>query len=109
MTYSWTGAGLSNDTVANPTAAPNATTTYTCTATHIATGCQLSASITIAVNSGYSADAGADLTLCTTLGHQLTVQHNVSNATYSWTPAANLNSGSIQSPRFLLTPAAHIP
>ena len=102
MTYSWTGAGLSNDTVANPTAAPNATTTYTCTATHIATGCQLSASITIAVNSGYSADAGADLTLCTTLGHQLTVQHNVSNATYSWTPAANLNSGSIQSPSILV-------
>jgi gliding motility-associated-like protein len=106
ITYSWTGAGLDNTSMANPTATPIETTTYICTATHTATGCQLSATITITVNSGYTADAGPDLTLCSTIGHQLTVQHNLSSATYSWTPAANLNSGSIQSPSILVDATA---
>ncbi|MBK9147064.1 MAG: gliding motility-associated C-terminal domain-containing protein [Flavobacteriales bacterium] len=106
MTYSWQGVGLNDNAIPDPTATPTSTTTYTCTATHVPTGCQLTASITITVNSGYTADAGPDLTLCSTLGHQLSVQHNVPGAIYSWSPAANLNSGSIQSPSILVDATA---
>jgi gliding motility-associated-like protein len=35
------------------------------------------------------------------LGQQLTVQHNLPNATYSWTPSGNLNAANIQSPTIL--------
>lgn len=98
ITYAWTGAGLNDNAIAAPTATPTQTTTYTCTATHTATGCQLTGSTTITVNTGYSANAGVDQTVCTALGVQLGVQHNVPNAAYSWTPAGNLNSGSIAAP-----------
>jgi gliding motility-associated-like protein len=102
LTYSWSGAGLSNVGIPNPVAAPNQTTTYTCTVSHTASGCQLSQSITITVNTGYTANAGNSLTLCTTIGHTLDVQHNVPNASYSWTPAMNLNAANIQSPTILV-------
>ncbi|MBL7980891.1 MAG: gliding motility-associated C-terminal domain-containing protein [Flavobacteriales bacterium] len=104
MAITWTGAGLSSTTVANPTATPAQTTTYTCTATDNTSGCSLTQSITITVNGGYTANAGADLTLCTTLGHQLTVQHNVPNASFSWSPAGNLSAAAVQSP-FITTNA----
>lgn len=106
LTYAWTGAGLSNTAIANPVASPSQTTTYTCTVTHTSSGCQLSQSITITVNTGYAIDAGNDVTLCSTLGHQLTVQHNIPNAIYSWSPAANLNAANIQSPTVLVDATA---
>lgn len=101
LTYAWTGAGLNNSTIANPIASPVATTTYTCTVTHTASGCTLSQSVTITVTTGYSANAGADITLCSTLGHQLTVVHNVPAPHYLWSPAANLNSAVIAAPTIM--------
>lgn len=102
LTYAWTGAGLDNSAIANPIATPVQTTTYTCTVTHTASGCSLSQSVTIVVTTGYTADAGPDQTLCTTLGHELSVQHNVPNPTYAWSPAANLNTSNIQSPTIMI-------
>lgn len=102
VAYEWTGDGLSNGSIADPVATPAQTTTYTCTVTHAVSGCSLTQSVTVVVNTGYTADAGQPVTLCSTLGHQLSVQHNVPNASYSWTPAANLNSASIQSPTILV-------
>lgn len=102
LTYAWSGgSGLSSTTVANPTATPGQTTTYTCTVTEPVSGCSLSASITVVVNTGYTANAGPDLTLCSALGHQLSVTHNVPNASFQWSPAANLNAANIQSPTIL--------
>ncbi|HQW05831.1 MAG: gliding motility-associated C-terminal domain-containing protein [Flavobacteriales bacterium] len=101
LSYAWTGNGLSNPAIPDPIVSPTQTTTYTCTVTQVATGCTLSQSITINMNTGYTADLGPDLSLCSTLGHQLTVQHNVPNPTYLWTPAANLNSATIASPTIL--------
>lgn len=98
LTYAWTGAGLDNAALANPVATPTQTTTYTCVVTHTASGCQLTQSTTVVVNTGYTANAGSDQTLCTTLGVALSVQHNVPNPHYSWTPAANLNASTIASP-----------
>jgi gliding motility-associated-like protein len=106
MTISWSGAGLNSSTIANPTASPVQTTTYTCTVTHTASGCSRTASITITVNGGYTANAGPDLTLCSTQGHQLTVQHNVPNASFSWTPAGNLNAAAIAAPTIMANTTA---
>ena len=102
ITYAWTGAGVNNSTIANPIATPAQTTTYTCTATHTATGCTISEDITITVNTGYTANAGNDITLCSTLGHQLGVTHNIASPSYSWSPAANLNAANIQSPTIMV-------
>ncbi|MEO8589637.1 MAG: T9SS type B sorting domain-containing protein [Flavobacteriales bacterium] len=101
LSYAWTGAGLNNSTIANPVATPAATTTYTCTVTHSASGCSLSQSITITITTGYTANAGPDLTLCSTLGHQLSVVHNVPGPHYLWSPAANLNSPTIAAPTIM--------
>jgi gliding motility-associated-like protein len=107
LQFNWTnGASLSSSTTANPVATPQQTTTYTCTVTDPASGCSLQGSVTITVSTGYTANAGADLTLCTTLGHQLGVQHNVPNATFAWSPAANLNAANIQSPTILVDASA---
>lgn len=101
LTFSWSGPGLNDSTIPNPVATPATTTTYTCTVTHAASGCQLSQSVTIVVTTGYTANAGTDLTLCSTLGHHLSVQHNVPNPHYAWSPAANLNAATIQSPTIM--------
>lgn len=101
LSIAWTGAGLSATNIANPVASPTATTTYTCTLTHPASQCALTASITVVVNTGYTANAGPDLTVCTALGHQLSVQHNVPGATYQWSPAPSLNAANIQSPTIM--------
>lgn len=101
LTYSWTGAGLSNTTIANPVASPTQTTSYTCTVTHTASGCSLSKTVIVVVTTGYTANVGPDLTLCSTLGHQIILTHNVPNPQYQWTPAANLNAANIQSPTIL--------
>lgn len=106
MTINWSGAGLSSTTIANPTATPAQTTTYTCTVTHNASGCSRTASVTITVNGGYTVNAGPDLTLCSTQGHQLAVQHNVPNASFSWTPAGNLNAAAVASPTIMANTTA---
>lgn len=102
LTFSWTGAGLSSTSIAAPIASPTTTTTYTCTLAHPSSQCTLTQSITVVVNTGYTANAGADATVCTALGHQLNVQHNVPGATYQWSPAASLNAANIQSPTILI-------
>jgi len=49
--YSWSpAAGLSNTSIANPTANPATTTTYTVTVTDIPSGCSSTSSVTITVN-----------------------------------------------------------
>jgi hypothetical protein len=50
-TYSWTPAlGLSSATIANPVASPAASTNYTLTETITATGCQMSHSVTVTID-----------------------------------------------------------
>lgn len=101
LVYSWSGAGLNNTSITAPIATPTQTTTYTATVTDPLSGCALTESITITVNTGYTANVGPDLTLCSALGHVLNVQHNVPGATFAWSPAANLNAANIQSPSIL--------
>lgn len=100
--YSWTnGTTLSSNSIADPIASPITTTTYSCTISDQNSSCSLTDAVTIHVTTGYTANAGADQTLCTALGHQLNVQHNVPDPTYLWSPAGNLNASNIQSPTIL--------
>ncbi len=106
LTYNWSnGSSLSNASIAAPIASPGATTTYSCTVSE-SSGCSLTESVTITVSTGYTANAGNDLSLCSALGHQLSVQHNVPNPSYQWSPAANLNAANIQSPTILFDGSA---
>ena len=101
LAYAWSGGGLNDTSIADPVASPASTTTYTCTVTETASGCSVSESITIEVTTGYSADAGNDTTICTVLGFQLNVDHNVQNPSFQWSPADDLNNPNIGSPTIL--------
>ncbi len=62
--FTWdNGASLSSATVANPTASPNTTTTYTVTVTH-PNGCTATDDVTVTVNALPTADAGPDRSVC---------------------------------------------
>ncbi len=102
-TYAWSPSnGLNNASFSAPSAAPSGTITYTCTVTEPASGCQLSASLPITVHGPYTVDAGVSDTLCTTLGHQLSVQHNVTGpVSIAWTNGQFLNSNAIASPTII--------
>lgn len=97
FTYSWSPTtGLSSSTVANPTASPASTTTYTVTVTD-ARGCSASDEVVVTVNELPVADAGED----TTIYAGDTVQiggAGVSGNTYSWSPTIGLSDSTISSP-----------
>lgn len=99
-------ASLNNATVANPIATLPGTTTYSVTATDGLTGCILSGGVTITTNAAYVLNATPSDTVCTALGLQLTVSHNVPAPQYAWAPSANLNAGAIQSPTILADTSA---
>jgi protocatechuate 3,4-dioxygenase beta subunit len=94
-TYSWTPAtGLSSSTVAQPTASPTSTTTYTLTVNGLCTDV-----VTVNVdNTPPSADAGSNMDLnCTTTSATIGTAAIVGN-TYSWSPSTGLSSTSIAQP-----------
>lgn len=107
-TVTWTplNAGLNTTTGTTVTAGPTATTTYTATVTENASGCQVTDAITINMSPAYTVNAGPDATLCTTLGHQLHVVHNVPQATIQWSNGALLNDDDIQSPTIMFDTTA---
>ena len=97
--FAWdNGSSLSNNAIANPTANPNVTTTYTVTVTH-PNGCTAADQVTITVNPTPLTDAGSDQSICigqsTTIGGSPT---GPAGSTFSWTPAATLNNASIANP-----------
>jgi len=92
--YSWSPAtGLSSTTVANPSAAPAVTTTYTVTSTN--GSCASSDQVTVFVNNGTRVNAGFDQTICagTTAGLNAT-----GGANYNWSPAIGLSSTTVANP-----------
>jgi gliding motility-associated-like protein len=93
-TYSWSPAtGLSSTTVANPTANPGSTTTYTLTVTG-SNSCTSGATVVVTVNqlpvvsaSGPSACAGSVVLLQAT-----------GASSYTWSPSTGLSSTTIPNP-----------
>ncbi len=93
--YSWAPAtGLSNANIANPSANPTATTTYTLTGTD-ANGCVNTDQITVTVNDLPSVDAGTDFAICTGDAQNLT---GTGATSYSWSPTTGLSSANIANP-----------
>ncbi|MCW3083969.1 MAG: hypothetical protein JWP12_1335 [Bacteroidetes bacterium] len=94
-TYSWLPTtGLSNASIANPTATPATTTTYTVTGTSL--GCSASATVTITVNPTPTANAGSPATIC--LGSGGTTLNASGGTMYSWLPATGLSATNIANP-----------
>lgn len=85
--FSWTPAiGLSNTSIANPTASPSTTTQYTVTAT-LGT-CQIRGSVNVVVNKAPIANAGTDITMCFGQSKQL---QGSGGTRYNWLPVTFLN------------------
>ncbi|QLH46271.1 MAG: hypothetical protein HWD58_11950 [Bacteroidota bacterium] len=98
--YSWSPAtGLSSTTVAQPTANPIATTTYTVTVTNSASGCTATDVVIVNVNTTPpTANAGLDKTLnCTTTSTQIGSAAIAGN-TYSWSPSNGLSATNVAQP-----------
>ncbi|HYG50825.1 MAG TPA: Ig-like domain-containing protein, partial [Flavobacteriales bacterium] len=97
LTYSWSPAvGLSSSTVAQPTANPSATTTYTLTATNGA-GCAASDAVVVTVNALPTVNAGADVSICAG-GSTVIGTAASAGLTYSWSPAVGLSSSTVAQP-----------
>lgn len=104
----WTpdNGSLNSTTAPAPIATPSATTTYTATITETLSGCALSDAVTVEVSPAYSVNAGPDETICSTLGHQLNVTHDVPDPVIQWTNGALLNDDDIQSPTIMFDTTA---
>ncbi|MCZ8242910.1 MAG: hypothetical protein O9323_14380, partial [Microcystis sp. LE19-131.1A] len=102
VTYAWTPVtGLSDATIANPTANPTATTTYTVTATNTASGCTATDTILVTVDTTLPiASAGADFTkTCVTNPTGLVIGSTaVAGVTYAWTPVTGLSDATVSNP-----------
>jgi hypothetical protein len=97
LSYSWSPAiGLNYDTIAQPTAKPTITTTYTLTVT--SSTCTNKDSVVVTIMPKPIANAGPDKTICkgdsTSIGSA-----SVSGMSYSWAPANGLSSSTASQPK----------
>jgi len=104
-TYNWIPTtGLDDVSVANPTATPNETTTYTVTATDSSgTPQEVSDSVTVTVHPELIANAGEDKAIGQEIGGEPTASGGTPNSgdlgyTYSWTPTTGLDDSNIANP-----------
>lgn len=102
-TVAWSPvAGVASPNSLSTSVSPGSTTTYTCTVTDTGSGCTRSASVTVNVNTTYVVGLQADTTLCSVLGHQLQLTHNVpGNPTFSWSHPEWLNASNIAQPTIM--------
>ncbi len=92
VSFAWNNsATLDDDAIANPTATPTVTTTYSVTVTD-ANGCVNTAQADINVNQLPTVITSPDATICIGQTSQLTASGGV---TYLWSPAATLDDASI--------------
>lgn len=100
----WTPANVvANPNAASTSAMPVTTTEFIGTATDFATGCTMEASVVVEVSPEYVIDLPGDTTVCSALGLQLNLGHNMAPPyQVSWQPAANLNAANIPSPTILV-------
>ena len=98
FTYQWSPAGgLSSSTVAQPSASPSSTTTYTLVVTNGFSNCTASDKVIVTVNPLPAANAGSDRQICKGDGVQIG-SPAVSGMSYQWSPASGLNNANFASP-----------
>lgn len=102
ISYSWTpSTGLSDSTISDPIANPDITTTYTLTAVNTATGCSVTDTVLVTVNTVNSiANAGADFTkTCTANQNGKTIgAEPLPDTQYAWSPVTGLSAANIANP-----------
>ncbi len=95
ISYVWDNAAtLSNPAIANPTANPLTTTTYTVTVTD-GNGCVNTAQAIVNVNPLPTVTTSPDAAICIGFSSQLNASGGV---TYAWSPAATLSAANIANP-----------
>ena len=108
LNYSWSPAtGLSDATIANPTATLTNTTgapvvqPYTLTVTNAATACASTNTVLVTVNPAAVAVPGANVSFCVGSAGQLGAAAVAGNV-YSWSPATGLSSATAANPTVML-------
>ena len=92
--YTWSPTvGLNSGTIANPSASPATTQTYTVTG--ISNGCSSTANVTVTVNAAPVLTVGSGGSICAGSSYNLTAS---GATTYSWTPVSGLSNASISNP-----------
>ena len=100
--YSWSPSlGLNSTTIANPTANPTVSTTYTVLITNSSNGCSNSDQVTVEVNQTPPlAGAGSDFTktcISNLFGNSIGMSA-LPNVNYSWSPSTGLTASNIANP-----------
>ncbi|MBN4051238.1 T9SS type A sorting domain-containing protein [bacterium AH-315-M05] len=97
--FTWTpSTGLSNDTISDPIAFPDTTTTYIVTS-DLTGSCSNVDTITVFVVPDYTLSTGPDQTICNGGSAQLIASASPPDAyIYKWTPSTGLNSDTISNP-----------
>ena len=100
FSYQWSpSTGLSSTTVAQPTATPNTTTTYSLVVTEIATGCSGADTVVVTVGNDLPApDAGSDATIDCNNTNATIGSSAQSGFTYAWSPSTGLSSTTVAQP-----------
>ncbi|WP_372490045.1 gliding motility-associated C-terminal domain-containing protein [Chitinophaga sedimenti] len=101
--YRWTGIGLSNDAVANPTVTPAVSTVYDVVATDLR-GCSDDARFTIDVHPSPVITTANSVRICKGLSTTLSASAAV-NAAFKWSPATGLSDANVSNPT--ASPAAN--
>jgi gliding motility-associated-like protein len=98
-TYVWSPTtGLSNPNIANPTANPTGTTTYTVTVTNPTGGCTATDQVVVTVNTAPTANAGTDISKCSADPAVSIGSATVAGNTYLWSPTTGLSNANIANP-----------
>jgi LysM repeat protein len=93
--YTWSPAiGLTSTNISNPVATPLYTTTYIVTVSN-SSGCSSTDAVTVTVNPGVTANAGADVNICSGSSVTLFASGGIS---YVWSPNVSLSATNVQSP-----------
>ncbi|MEY2651001.1 MAG: hypothetical protein RLZZ321_93, partial [Bacteroidota bacterium] len=102
LTYAWSPAtGLNDYTIAQPTATPTASTTYTLTVTNPQTGCVATDNVLVNVNTtAPPINVGTPFTkTCVNFTNGTTIgSPGLTGFTYTWSPSTGLSSSSIGQP-----------
>ena len=99
VSYQWSNAGtLSSAIIANPSANPTTTTTYSVVVTDI-NGCTQSDQVIVTVNSLPIADAGVDQQICGTGSVQIGGSPTgPAGSNYAWSPSTGLSNTTMANP-----------